>query len=735
MKKIILLFLSLCFACSAFAQTFSVSGRVVDVSSGEAVPFAGVAVRNTLKGVNTNTDGTFMLKNLKKGTYELEITALGYADAVVSVTVENNVTGVAVGLEVQTEQMEEVVVTATRTERVLLDVPIATQVISGPALEKMQVSTFRDVLEYELPGVEFTNNGGYANINMLGFGGKYVLFLVDGERMAGESFDNIDYNRIDMDNIERVEIVKGASSSLYGSNAVGGVVNLITRKPKEPLQVQTGFRYGSFNELNGNLSVSTRQKWGSASVSGSYKQMSPYLLKDTEPITEIFPDGSQVQQPLSETMVAGYTDFSITPKLSFDLTDGMTLEAKGGYYFKERNPGGIDGTKVRDRFYDYTGGLRFDYAISEDQHLSISGNYDRYEKYEFYKLLSEREKEYENSQWRIGLLYDILIKGKHSVVAGAEYFSDDLLTFMFDSEGEPDRRDAYTASVFTQQDWLLHKKLTLVTGLRYDYHSQFKGHLTPRVALMYRPLQKLTVRGGYSGGFRSPTLKELYTNWFHPYGGGFQIIGNKDMKAEISNNFNMSVEARPGKTVLTAMAQYSLIKNKISSVWLDKDTIQYRNMGDARILSLEFTVSQSIGKDLSLKGTYAYVKDNLGKQSTTRPHTATFRLDYTASFIHRRYAPTVSLSGKYFGPMYIYGSATADEDDDSGVNVPVEGSYKVFYEGYMIWRLSINIPLPYNLSINAGINNLFGYKPKFSSFYSSISPGRTFYVGLKWRLK
>ena len=118
--------------------------------------------------------------------------------------------------------LKEVVVTATRAAKNLKDVPITVQVITAEDIRKSQATNFQSFLESEFAGINFTYDGGMPNINMLGFGGKYVLFLMDGERMAGETFDNIDYNRIDLDNIERIEIIKGASSSLYGSNALGG---------------------------------------------------------------------------------------------------------------------------------------------------------------------------------------------------------------------------------------------------------------------------------------------------------------------------------------------------------------------------------------------------------------------------------------------------------------------------------------------------------------------------------
>lgn len=733
MKRLLVFIICACTAQAVRAQNHTVSGCVVDKATGNPIPFASISLKGTYKGTTAAEDGTFLLEKVPGGQQTLEAWVLGYDKNTAEITVEGDVSGIRIPLSERSSEIDEVVVTATRTERVLLDVPIATQVISGHSLEKMQQASFRDLLEYEIPGVEFTNNGGYANINMLGFGGKYVLFLVDGERMAGESFDNIDYNRIDMDNIERIEIVKGASSSLYGSNAVGGVINIITKKPDEPFQINAGARYGSRNEINGNLTVSSKLKWGTVSVTGTYKSMSPYLLKERAPLEEIYPDGTIVEKPQGDSYVAGYTSYNITPKLTFNISDKLNLELRGGYFFNERNPGGIDGTKVRDRFYDYNGRGKLNWKIADNQNFSLSAHYDRYDKYDFYMLLDETEKNYENSQFRTSLLYDLSIKDKHYIVAGADFMSDMLMTYMFDSEGANDKREAYTWSVFTQQEWQLLKPLTLVAGLRYDYHSQFKGHLTPRIAFMYRPVENIAIRGGYAGGFRSPTLKELYTNWWHPYGGGFQIVGNADMKAEISNNFNISADMRFGKTAITAMAQYSDIQNKINSVWLHEDTIQYRNVGHARVFSTELTVTQRIGRCVSLQGSYTFVKDDLGKNSTVRPHTATFKADYTATFISRRYSPTLSLCGKWLSGMDTYGVGVIDDGDVSGIEQTAD--YKVHYEGYTIWRLSLDIPLPFNISLSLGINNLFGYTPRFSSFYSSISPGRTYYIALRWRLR
>ena len=128
-----------------------------------------------------------------------------------------------------------VVVTGTRTPKTLKDVPIVTRVITAADIEKRNAADIKDLLQQELPGMEFTfAMNQQTTLDMQGFGGNGVLFLVDGERMAGETMDNIDYSRIDLQSIERIEIVKGAASSLYGSAAVGGVINIISKQQRMP---------------------------------------------------------------------------------------------------------------------------------------------------------------------------------------------------------------------------------------------------------------------------------------------------------------------------------------------------------------------------------------------------------------------------------------------------------------------------------------------------------------------
>ena len=602
-------------------------------------------------------------------------------------------------------EIKEVVVTATRSQKKLKDVPITVQVVTAEDIKKSQSTDFKTFLENEFSGINFTYNGGSPNINMMGFGGKYVLFLMNGERMAGETFDNIDYDRIDIDNIERIEIIKGASSSLYGSNAIGGVINIITKDSKSPLDINAGYLYDNSRDHKVNLSVGTKQKWGNLSISSFYKMREPYIIKDRISTGGIY----------NELNVAGFTNYGINPKLTFNLSPKINLSLTPGYYFSERNPGTPASKIVREQYYNYNLGLKTNIKFNDNQNLIVSGTFDRYEKYDYFRKIKEKEKKYENEVWRISSQYNQNLFKKHTLVAGGEVLSEKLLSFMFKNESTGGRENAQTYSAFTQQDWVINPDVTLVTGARMDYHSIFKQYFTFRLSGMYRFDNIMTIRAGYSGGFRSPTLKELYTNWFHPWGGGFQLMGNKNLRPETSDNFNISIDFNFKKLNLTFITQYSKIKDKINLRGNIGDTLRHVNFhGNTDVLSSEVSATYKLNKNFHFKGSYSYY--DIGKRrSENRPHTLTFKAEYIPSA--KYYIPSIIISGKYLSRTKIY-------DDDS--------SSFVSYSPYSIWRLQLALKLPLGFTLTGGINNIFGYTADKVGFYSSVDIGRTFYLGLKW---
>ncbi|MDO4879718.1 MAG: TonB-dependent receptor [Capnocytophaga sp.] len=710
------------FTFMGFAQ-HSISGVITDCKTGAPIANATIENQTFKTNIKTNTQGNFTINNLPIGEYIFFVSQENYKGNMFKISLKKDIKNYTFSLCPNKEiTIDEIVVTATKVQKSLKNVPITVQVVTAEDIRKSEATDFQSFLETEFSGINFTYNGGSPNINMMGFNGKYVLFLMDGERMAGEAFDNIDYDRIDLDNIERIEVIKGAASSLYGSNAIGGVINIITKNPQKPLDVNVGYLYDQNEEQKYNLSVGTRQKWGSVSVASFYKNREPYILTDKEPLKTKYSNGTETSEPLGEMNVAGFTNYGVTPKIKINITPKIDVNLTPSYYFNERNDGTVSSEKVRDRYYNYNLSMKTNIGFADESNLSISGAYDRYDKFKYYRLLEESDKTYENAIWRGGAQYNKNFFGKNASVLGGEILSDELLDWRFEEDRSFSKRNVKTYSFFAQQDLALSDDFSLVAGVRYDYHSKFKGFTTFRLSGMYK-IEHFTLRGGYSSGFRSPTLKELYSNWFHPWGGGFQIIGNQDLKPETSDNFNFSVDYNSQKWDFTAITQFSKVTNKITNLWIAGQSGQrnsYKNINDegiSNILSSDISFTYRPSRAFRLKGSYAYYFLDR-RRSENRPHTFTFKAEYMPKR-DALYIPNIVLSAKYLSATNIYGT-------DNGLET------HTYYEPYSIWRLQLSSKLPFHFRISAGINNIFDYITNTTSFYTSISPGRTYYIGLKW---
>lgn len=239
-----------------------------------------------------------------------------------------------------------VVITASHSPKALKDAPVVTRLITLHDIKISDATNIQDLLTQEMPGLEFGFAMGQETaLHMSGFGGNAILFLVDGERMAGETMDNVDYNRMSLDNVGRIEIVKGASSALYGSNAVGGVVNIISRENLEPWTANVNSRYSSFGHEwrhGANFSFNTT-KWNSQ-TSFQHTRIDPIdLPKEHTPEEVAMELLKKAQgQPYDESVLTddsnlnrlyGQKTYNVKERLTWRATDQLTLIGRGATSF------------------------------------------------------------------------------------------------------------------------------------------------------------------------------------------------------------------------------------------------------------------------------------------------------------------------------------------------------------------------------------------------------------------
>lgn len=606
-------------------------------------------------------------------------------------------------------EIEEVVVTATLTNKTLKDVPIITRVVGFEEIKRTDATDLKELLQQEIPGAEFSYTmGSQPSLNFQGFSGKDVLFLVDGERLAGETLDNVDFTRINMDDVERIEIVKGASSSLYGSNAIGGVINIITKKPKQPWDISFNAKYGAHNEQRyggtaafkiGNFTTSTNIQ-RSSSDAINFKKESAYNAY-------------------------GYDTWNIKEKLGYKFSKHFDLTGHAGYFLRNRD---YSETQV-NRFRDFNGGLKSNILFNYDNKLELSYVYDQYDKSDFYNNQYDIL-DYRNVQHTFRALYTHTFNDDLNTILGGDAVRDYLKTYQFaDTCG----KHQYTADIFTQVDWNITEKWNAVGGLRYDHFSVNNNHhATAKLGLMYKPNDAFRFRGSYAGGFRAPSLKETEQEFL--MGGFMYIYGNKDLKPETSNNFQLSAEYNKGILDFSVSGFYNIFDNRIStrydSLYYNDQPITenfrktnadklkncqkkesyaiYENMEGLQVGGFNVDLKARFDCGINASIAYVYTHESTTNSGSTRPHTGNMKLEYRHDW--KNYGFNIGLNGRYL----------------SKLNYSETSSY----DSYTIWKLSLMQYICKGIAVNFSVDNLFNYVPESYTVVSPSTTGTSFSVSM-----
>ena len=615
--------------------------------------------------------------------------------------------------------LDEVVVTGTRTPKFLKDVPIQTRVINAKELAKLDATNVQDLLQQELPGVEFSYAmNQQTHLNFSGFGGQGVLFLVDGERLAGETMDDVDFTRLNMDNVERIEIVKGAASALYGSQAAGGVINIITKRSQQPWTLQVNARYAKHNEQRYGASFGLNRKHLNNMLTAHFNRIDNYDVHSAaNPATRII------------STVYGDKTLNVRDQLVWSPTENFHLTGRAGYFFRET----VRSADQPERYRDFTGGLRMNWSISERDELQASYAFDQYDKSDYQRITRLDIRDYSNVQNSFRLLYNHSFDGGDVLTVGSDLMHDYL--YNINLNGETREQDSW--DLFAQYDWRISDEWEAVGALRYDYFSDGKdSHVTPKLNVCYKPLPNLAIRAGYGMGFRAPTLKEKYYNF--DMSGIWIVEGNADLKSEVSHNFNLSAEYTKGRYNLTASAYYNKVRNKLSTsapyfkTAADKlPYLPYANLDDYNVCGGEIGVQAKWDNGFGARLTYAYTKEQMAKDKDgnainnqyipAREHAFNARLDYDCQ-LTKRYGLNIGLQGRVL-------SGVENVEYKNYYDVS-QGTITVEYPAYTIWKLSLVQRIGKAVKVNAALDNLFGYKPKYYYLNSPITDGITFQIGL-----
>ena len=691
---------------------------VVMTANGEPLAGASIVVEGTNINCGSNSKGEFSLNVQKDKVYKLRVSYLGYTPRLITVPASGH-PPLKIKLQPSETALNELVVTGSRYERQLKDVPVITRVISREEIETVNPVDFTTLLEYTLPGIQFYYNtmSQVPEITYQGMDAKAVLFLLDGERISGESGDsNIDYSRFNINDIERIEVVRGAASTLYDSRAIGGVINIITKKSVRPFTASMHTRYAGKKGQSYSASAGVNLHRFSSLTSFGWRKRDSYLVKDEQGKQKeiINPDGSVTKSKTDPIAfnIYGYSIMDISQKLSYNFTDRFTGSARISYYTNKRDK--YDNARYYQRYRDLILSGKLKWQFADNQNLDLSYIRDNYIKDNVY--VDDDERVYGNVNSTIRLYYTGMF-GKHTLSGGVDLLREDMKHhFMKDTATV--HMNQY--SFCLQDDWQLTDKMNVVVGVRGDKGGSYRLHFTPKVSVLYRPLKTITLRAGYSQGYRIPNLKELYQE-FNMGGMGIMMYGNKDLKPEEGTQISASVEYDYKGLNLSVSTYHNRYKNKISYEYISPGkswNMKYVNALNVKTTGVEVTANYKLPFGLRFSGGYSYVYDYDERDgynmSWVRPHSARLSSVYKHRF--GKITESAAFNTSWVSSITRYAYSSSDKTYT-----------KTKYDPRTLCSLNLRSELPRGIAIGLMVDNIFNYRDKaVDSAVQLPENGRTF---------
>ncbi|HSH50215.1 MAG TPA: TonB-dependent receptor [Bacteroidales bacterium] len=761
-KRIIFLLLIIFHALMSLAQS-SITGKITDLQTKEPISFANITLGNK-KGTVSNEKGIYQLNNLKAGEYILRITHLGYEKSACKITLqESEQVTLNVELKPTFFMAEEVVITATKTENYIKDIPSRIHMISPRQIEALPAQTTDDLIA-NIPGININRSFGIftnsASVTMRGLNGEEqgrVLVLIDGIPTNKSDGGSVNWNLLNTDQIERIEIVKGPGSSLYGGNAMGGAINIITKKPTEQFSGRASIDYGTYNTMRGQLNLSGRLS--EKSNQGFYWNVNSFYRQSDGYITAS--EADQIANPYiveSELM-----EWATTAKLGYDFNANNGMEISFMYYDDDRGTGERvyqpegnnrehDTYHIRAKYYGEKNNLKWKvnlFYLNEDYKRISEWLKDDYT---FYKVLSERVD--------LGALSSLSYQWNNQTITGGI----DL------KQGSVDAKDVYytstdivynygtmnTLGLFIQDEVkLMNDKLKIIAGLRFDYANFFDGGFeienptaettfmtqydntnlsedswqaySPKLSAQYEFNANYRIYTSYARGFRPAVLDDMCRSG--RIKGGFKVA-NQHMKPEYIDNFELGVDARFFNRLRTSFSAYYSLGNDFMYYVNTGDSIDLgygmrpiikpSNISEVEIYGVELELNYLLTEKIIVNANYAYAHSQIKNYT---PLNSNDPVDLSNKYLTgvpdhmgsvsvywRNKIVNTSITAKYMGDTWVNDLNQVDEiilDDQ--------------YPAYSIVDLKFSKQFK-KVFVNLSLQNIFDQKHYDRK--GAVSPGR-----------
>ena len=758
--------------CTLHAQNGSLKGQILD-DSNEVFENVFIQLKETKYTAISNSNGYFKIKEIKPGNYTLLCTGTGNSSSIpVSICADKD-TFILIHLHHSTKETEEIVVTATRTEKDIADVAIPIKTISATQISQMGSLRLNEVLQEQTGLAMVADQSAGTGLQMQGFNPDYTMFLLNGEPMIGRTAGTFDLTRISVGNIKKIEIIKGPSSSLYGSEALAGVVNIITEKPKDGLRAQLKPRYSigtrgyQVTDLTGDVSYK-KNKIGLYLFGNHYQSQGYDLTPETKEKT-VPPFFNYTIQTRMNYTFSTKTELILNARYFNEISKGFTtftddknvvynVDQKGTQYDWNLNP--VLNIRYNARLKH---SIRYYatqyYSTSLMTNVSDGSLYDK----SFFNQTFNRPETQLDYRWNENQQTTLGIGTTFESVNSTRYTNGKYF---------------YNIYGYAQHDFTVLKRLNIVAGARMDNHSVYGRRISPKISTLLKATKWLSLKASAGEGFKAPDFRQLYLNFSNPVV-GYNVFGSEEVKqqfatlqqqgqisqvlmdvntlqpikAEYSIAYNAGFVATPHKAIQwNVNFFYNNIKDLIETGAIaiktnGQSVYTYFNQSRVFTAGVETDATFKLVKNLSFSIGYQYLEAKnkqvlediaAGKYFSRDPVTLeTVRLtkaDYGGLFNRSKNMGNIRLF--YLNPKNGLGASLRciyrgkyGYGDTNGNNILDDKSEYV--NGYYLWNLSFSKKLYKKLNLQVGIDNLFDYT---NPTYVPSIPGRIYYASVALEL-
>ena len=656
-------------------------------------------------------------------------------------------------------KLEEVVVTATKTLRQLSTLPLPVKLISNQEINKSNSSRLSDILD-DQPGIFIVPDfGGGNGVQIQGLDSQYTLLLIDGSPVIGRQSGTLDLDRISIGNIEQIEIIKGSSSSLYGTDAIGGVVNLITSRTNDSISADVSYKISTFNTNDFSFNI--------GKISNKGHNLNLYF-------NSFLSDGYDLNDdPILKT-VEPYKSYTGFLRHNFKKNKWSFFSSSRIYY--ENQDFKLDENSYgRNIINESSINSSINFQNNESHKLVFENYYTNYKNDEEFDLNQNLTEEsfFDQSLFKSELRSIFKNDVKNTLTIGLGFYSETLKRNNF----YKDKVSQNSFNYFVQYEGFIFKNTNYIFGARYDQYDEYESEFSPRFAIRTQINDNISSKISIGKGFKTPDFRQLYFN-FSNSNSGYSVIGFKaakeiiynlqslgqisnliiseeefsgNLKPESSISFNLGFNINTYKNIIFDLNFFrnqiqNLIDYKIIATKLNGQSIfSYYNLNKVYTQGIEFNTAFSLLNDFKINFGYQYLeaKDNEAKNQIKKgevfarltPNSPAFQIkpkDYYGLYNRSRHNLNLKISyvtknnfEVYFKSKYRSKYGISDTNGNNLLD-----DFDEFVDSNLLSDMSISKKYK-NYNLTFGVDNLFNYTDPVNI---PNYPGRIIYSKLNIKL-